>query len=378
MTTPFMAPPAQGGQQGGFKQLPGGYPYSPGYVPPGQAPQQQQQWQPLQPQTQLGMPSQVAPPTFQQPPIQDGYPSSQIPQPPQQQPQYQQVPQQQVPQFQPPAPQFQAPPAGVDLNQRVGGPNVPAELQGRTVGELISIHNGLRQAHLASLQQPQPQQFQPVPPIQQVPQQQAGVPTVQPNQFDWRNPRESIANVVSEVLQRDLMPALAPTLQATNMQQVNTARNQVAQEIGPQLYAQLEPHILRNLQGIDPRALLNAETWRVAARATYGDLMLSQGRNGQQPQQQQFGFPVQQGQPNPQQPGVYYQPQTANGQPMPNLNGFFTEQPNQGGPTGQQGVRLTPFEDYTRRAMGLDEATYIAWKGGVPTTMNQPAQGGWR
>lgn len=350
----------------GYRQLGGGYEQA---IQQNQQPQQQfqnpmQQQQPAQgqnglppqmqqPQTQLGQPAQVAP-SFQQAPPDRGW----TPPPPLQQQQPQGQPQQQFQQQQQqPSPQLPSPqqqPQGVDLNQRVVGQNIPPELQGRTVGEVIAIANGLRQVHLQSIAQPQQQ---PVPQQQPAPQQQpqAGQQQ-QPQAWDWRNPmpqiQDAASRAVREVFQQEISPMLAPVVQNNHIQQAQNARNTVAQQIGVQRFAQLEPLIYQKLQGIDPRALLDPRTWEVAAHAAAGQLALAP--QNQQPQTL----------PPQNQPGMY----PANGQqyiqqPIPNLNGFYSEAPNQGGP-GPQPQQLTAQELWAANAMGQSPADYMAWKGG--------------
>ena len=59
-----------------------------------------------------------------------------------------------------------------------------------------------------------------------------------------------------------------------------------------------------------------------------------------------------------------YQVQNTNGgQPMPNLNGFFSEAPT--GTNPAMGVELTPLQEQVREAMGMDRDTYTAWMVGA-------------
>jgi hypothetical protein len=358
----------QPAQAGGYRQMGGGYEdaIAAANAPRGQAPQQQapmqqmmqqppQQYAP-QPSVQQWSPTQGMQPQGGMP--QEGYPVSQIP--PQMQPQQQpaqwpprqQAPwQQQVPAQQ--APMTQQP--GVDLNSRLSGAGIPPELQGRTVQELVAIHNGLRQVHIQSLaggQQPQAQ-LQQQAPQQQPATQQPGAPA-----WDWRNPGASTEAVVERALDRAITtrlgPMLAPLQQQSAISTITAARAQAVNQVGAQQFAQLEPLINQSLQGIDPQALMNPATWVVAAERAMGQLIL-QGRM----QQQQA--PVQQSGP-----GVYPVQQVPPGHnPMPNLNTFFSETPNQGGPGVPQTGQLTAAQSAAARAMDMTEATYAAWLGGA-------------
>lgn len=387
MTAPFI-PAAQPGQRNaqGYLDMPGGYADAisrfQGGAPQGFVPGAPQGMPAAQPTYQVA-PSQPAPlPAWTPPnpnpmppqgwPGQGGVPfqpqSMPVPQPqvlPGQQPQYQQQFQQQQPQ-----PQIQ-PQAGADLNQRLAGPGIPVELQGRSLGELIQIHNGLRQIHLQSLSQPQNQptyqQQTPAPAQPQVQPStgpQSGTPA-----WDWRNPEPHIQRateaVVSRLFEERLMPALAPMMQNNAVQTITNARNSAAQHIGPQRFAQLEPLIHQSLQGIDPRALMNPQTWVVAAERAAGVLALNPQMNGQVRQAPQNGGP-----------GVYPVQQVAPGaNPLPNLNTFFSEQPTQGGP-GVQQTQLSDAQRYYADQMGIPYAVYAAWSGG--SNQQQPAAGGWR
>lgn len=361
--SPSQVPASLQGPPSNYRQMGGGYE---------QAVQQaQQQGQPQHP-TQLGVGALPAPQYSPFPGQVQG--SMPVPPPPQQQvPQQQGVPQQQYqgPGPQPGVPQgqqgqFLAQPwqqpqqqipqqqsQGVDLTQRLAGPNVPAELQGRTIAEVITLNQGLRQMHLQNFgaqQQGQPTQQQPhglQPPAGRA-QQPDGQ---QPPAWDWRNPRESVRAAVGEVIQEQLGPMLAPVLQQTSLQSMQTARNAAAAAIGPQVFAAVEPQIIQRLQGIDPRALQNPETWRLAAAAIIGDHVIQQGRapQGQQPQNGGL-FPAQ------------AVPPGAN--PLPNLGSFFSEQPNQGGP-GAQGAQLTPEQQWAATQLGMSPADYAAWMGGA-------------
>lgn len=313
--------------------------------------QQVQQQVPVQqvPLTQLGQPAAFAP--TGQPLI----PNQVSPLQPGQQVQ-QQVPQQ----------QFQLPanlPA--DLNARLYGQNIPAELQGRTVGEVIGIANGLRQVHLnGQLQAPaRPAQTQvPALPVQGQPAQNLG--------FNWTKPDESIGRVVDEKLtafEQRLAPMFQPLIQQGAVTAAQSARDTVARETPG--FAQLEPMVLARMQGLPADQYASADAWRIATRVVIGDLAIRgagqpQGQQVQQVQNQQ----APQGQPGP---AVVNAPQfVQQGQsPLPNLNGFYTEPPFQGG-QGPQGAQMSQNQMNAAAAMGMTNADYMAWAGGVNPAIN--------
>lgn len=342
-----------------------------GYDPSGQQQPQQQQFVPQQQQQapqqglppllqqqqqpQLGLPPQMQSPLQQ---IDGGSPLAQMQPiaPPMQQRQFQ--PQQQAPQqqFQPQQPvpqqqQFQQP-QQQQQSPVLSGPGVPQELQGRTLAEAISIYNGMRQTHLQNMQQPAPQMQQPAP------QRQQQVQPAQPGQsaqFDWRNPGQSVAAVVDErinaAIDSKLMPMLAPLAARNAMGDVERARQQAAASIGQQTWVTIEADVLQLLQGADPQTLTNPNAWALAAQTAVGRRALAGQRPQQQYQQQQPGaYPVQQVQ------------QQQN--PLPNLNGFWSEPSNQGGPMNM-GVQLTPQQLQAADAMGITHADYAAWSVGL-------------
>lgn len=359
-------PPAQPQQQG-WQQQPQ-FQQQPQYQQ--QAPQQQQPWQgptpgwspPTVPPQQLQLPQDYG----------AGYPPSMLPPPPGQQqrpqgpfaaqpyqaplPQQPGQPPQQAgpwgaqpyqPQQQPQQQQGQG--QAINPNTVLSGPGVPAELQGRTFGEALSTYNGLRNLYMQQLSSPPPLPPATVPqtqPHQQQPQQQGQQP--QQQQWDWRNPQQAIRGVVEQAIQETVLPALAPIHQQNMIQGINGARAQVAQELGVQNFSQLEPDILGMLQGVDPRALVNPQTWRVAAASALG---FRQMRGSAQAAPQQNGYA-------PQQPG-YGQ------QPVPNLNSFFTERPGSTARQDSQPQQLTPMEIYVAQQMGKTPQDYMAWKGGI-------------
>lgn len=345
-------------QPNGYVQMPGGYTPNPPVGTPGY-PQQQAPTQPQQqgvpqgmmqqaPQAQLpqwgqqtqgGAPQEgFGPPSFPAP--------FRMPQPFQGQPQFQQQPQQGQPQQQQPSPQQ----PNLDPNTRLTGAGIPTELQGKTIAEALQIYGGMRNV---MLQQTTPRQQAPAQPSTQQPQ---GAPTQDPGGWDWRNPQAGIARVVQEQL-APVVASLQPVVMQSNLQQVNAARNVVAAQIPN--FASIEPQVLERLRGADPQQLMNPDMWRVAAESVVGQMAL-QGRlpaAPQQTQQQTQRF-------NPWlQPAQNVQPGQ---QPMPNLNGFFSEQPNSGAPNAAP-QQLTPTQQWAAQQMGMAPDLYAAWAAGVPT-----------
>lgn len=324
---------------GGWVQMGGGYVPNPQGAP---QPQQQQQGAPQQqfaPQAPQQVPMQWVPPGPQGSPMEGSAPI------------YPNVPQQYQPALPPmvrfgaqlPLPQAQipqqqqfTPPAGADLNTRLTGPNIPQELQGRTLAEAMQIYNGMRNVVLETTTRPQ----QPAPASQQ-PAPVAG----QPAGFDWRNPEASFKRVVEGVIDE----RMRPVLQSNQQQSIEQARRTASLEFG-QAWTQLEPQIHARLAGASPEALANPAIWKTAAEAVLGADVLRFARQGGR-QAPQTGQPM-------------MQPQTMQ-QPAPNLSGFYTEQPNVGVSPGG-GVQLTPTQAWAAQAMGMDQATYAAWAGNGP------------
>lgn len=339
--------------QGGWNQVPGGYApngqqQAPPQLPPGlQAMQQNSQFN-LPPQMGGNPLPQSQSPLELVPPNMPGQRSD---------PRFQQQQQQQMdPRFQQPQVQQQAP-QGADAGTRLAGPNVPLHYQGRTVGEIIQMLEGVRQTYFQQQQQAPAQRPQSGQSQQQNAQpQDAG--QQQPG-WDWKKPDESVGRIVAQQLDKlfteRLQPMLGPVAANNMVQAANQARQQAAQEIGAARYAQLEPAIMNFLQSADPQSLTNAETWKAAAKFVVGDMAM---RGVQLPAQQQQT-------PQGHQAGAFVQ----NGQlqiqnPLPNLNGFFTEQPNQG-QQGPQGVQMTQQDMQMAGAMNIPVADYAAWKAGI-------------
>lgn len=357
----FPMPPGQATFQAPTPALPAtvvreqgwsGYPAS--AIPP--MPQPAQPQTAAQPQSPFQQPQQPAP-QFQQAPQQPAQyqPGMQVPT------QYVQPQVQPGQQFQPAQPQAQVP-QGIDPNTILRGPSFPAELQGVTLGQAIQMYGGMRELILG-LQQRQAQVAAQAPAPQQQASQTQQPGQQQPPPFDWRNPGPSLAAIIGPMLDERLGQALAPITQQAALQGAAQARNAVAQEIGVQRFAQLEPHVMRYLQGAGPQDLANPELWRVAVRTAAGELALS----GQQPMQGRAPAAGQYGGAVPFQPGMQ--------NPAPPLQSFFTESPQTGG-QAVQGVTLTPQQMWFADQMGVSYADYAAYSQGVPSVL--PGQGGRR
>lgn len=264
-------------------------------------------------------------------------------------------------QFQPvqPTPQQQGIPAGIDPNTVLSGPQFPPELQGVTLGQAVQMYGGMRQLVLGMQQR----QYQQVAPQTQAPapsQPAPGAPAQTPA-FDWRNPMPQFQQMIGQMLDE----RLAPVTQQSQLNAAAQARQAVAAEIGTQRFAQIEPHVLRYLQGATPADLANPELWRVATRTAIGELALNgQGQQQQQPNRQPAG--QQYGGAVPFQPGMQ--------NPAPPLQSFFTEQSQQGAPV--QGVTLTPTQMWFADQMGVPHGVYAAHVSGIPEMV--PQNGGRR
>lgn len=251
--------------------------------------------------------------------------------------------------------QQQQVPAGIDINTRLGGPNIPPALQGRTLGEAVAIFNGMQQSHMQMMAAQQQQQapVQQQGPVAQPPAPQQNGAQMQ-NGWDWRDPAGSTQRVIAPMLDsltQKIETALAPVTQQSSLNAIQAAMQQASAEIGPQ-FTQYGAQILQRLQGADPRSLSNPQVWRVAAESVIGAAALAASRQQQQPvQYAQNGAP-----------GLYPAQVVQPGQqPLPNLNSFYTEQPYQGGPGAQGAVQLTPQQQWAAQAMGMSQADYAAW-----------------
>lgn len=329
---------------------------------PGGSPGQPQYQPPMQPGFQYAQqPGYAPPPAYQQ-----------APPPAYTQPQYQQPQQQpqQMPQ------QLQ----GSDLNQRLYGPGIPAELQGKTVGEGLRYYGIMREEFIRrGQQQPAPMQPQQQPGQYQMPQQQQpGAPPQQPS-AQPRGPQpqgDPLRQYVEEAMRQVMPEMLAPVVQP--LQQQNLQR--VYQETKSRYpdWQQHEAAIIQSMQGADAQTLANPGAWEAAYRHAVGDSVVRQ-RQGQ-PQQQapgyqpyNYGAPPQQYQQQPQQfdPQAQYRPpqmQGANGAPT------FVESPTPPPPQmPQQGY--DPADEMAAKRFNIPVEVYRSWKGGRIGLLHQPSQG---
>lgn len=377
-------PPQQSGPPQGYQG------YDPSMIPP--MPQQQQgQWQ---------SPAQRPPANYQgqqgtgwsgQPGY--GYQQPQFQQPPG----YGQQPGQSAPPQQPYAPQGYAQPQpqphmqqsqGFDPNVVLRGPNVPQELQGRTWGQAMQIYNQLAADYLRR-RDAQGSGYSQVPQGQPQPngQQQGFQP---PRQGQQGQQGQQQTGTWRDDIRQEVQQAIGPVVQYTTRQQAEETKKQVAATISD--WNELAQDVERMLASADPSSLTNPAVWESAADLARGKRARTMQQNGQQggPQlvQTPYGMVlVQTQQPVPQAP--YGQPpQYGNGQqtyqgqqgyvmqqggpmasvpaqqaPLPQYQ-FFTEGPTPPMMNVASNV-LSPYEREIARKFGMDDATYLAWKGGV-------------
>ncbi len=331
---------------------------------------------------QLGMAPQatVQPPQYQQPSLQQNQqiaqlqqsdPNRSLPQglPPQQpqgqpphqtipfnpqqpqgqfQPQYQQQPPQQpqVQQTQPQTTQFQTPQGQrfeMPDNAILDGPNVPAELRGRTWGQARQIYTALAGNYLAGRQpaapapQPEPQAQQP----------QAGRPAGPRQGGDfWTDPEGTIARVVDQRIGTAMAPVISQGAQVQAEQAMRVAASGISD------WQQLYPEVLTVISesGAAVNQLGDPRVWASAADLARGRLAgRGQYQNGHvpAPQQQTRG------------PGAYVPAQVA-----PPIGQMFTEAPtppqHQFGQPGN--MQITPDEEFFQQRSGLDRETWLAWR----------------
>lgn len=257
------------------------------------------------------------------------------PQPGLQQPQFQPPQYQQVPQTQP-LPQAPQQNLGQQpLNQRIpAGPGVPAELVGRTMGEVMQMYGSLRGAVAQQAPQPQAQ----APQNQQQPGRPQGQPNAQGANF-WANPQEMIRQAVQQTAQEMQAPQLIERAASGVM---NLPRD-----------SELDNAILGHLQGLDNVTLSNPRTWEIAYNSALGERVRS-GRAAPQAQAQQQPQAQQAAQPgfNQLNSGQQYAP--ASGQ-------FFTESPT--GVSNPSAPQLNQQQQRVARMFNMTDQQYVAFGG---------------
>lgn len=187
---------------------------------------------------------------------------------------------------------------------------------------------------------PVPQQRAPAPmfaqPMIQTPAPQAPAPQQPPRQEQpqaqrpagsfWQNPEQRTAEIVAQVVDQRIMPALAPVMQQSAITAAQNAET-IARQTIPD-YDYLAGDIRATLAQAPAAQLGNPELWTAAAdlirgqrlRAGSYDPRQAQGR-AQAPQQQRQTQA-------PQQPQQQYAPQMQPQQPVPAPWQFFTEGPS--------------------------------------------------
>jgi hypothetical protein len=293
------------------------------------------------------------------PPMQPGVHTTQVQQQPSfgyPQPMYPVAPQQ-PPQGPPVQPQFQQP-AGADMNQRVWGPGVPPELQGKTVGEAMRYYGIMRQDFITRQQPPAPQQ-QSAPQGQPQPSQQQGFQSAQPR--PQHQPQHDQIDPIRQAVNEALAPIVGPIQQQNLLGTYNSVKGRFAD------WQHYEHEILGSMQGADQSIVTNPASWEAAYYHAKGR-RLSQPQQGQQPGQQ---FQSQQGGPQfssqnypvPQQQG--WQP------PQPGGGQTFVEGPTPAAP-GMSPQQFDPRDESFARRFNVPVEVYRSWKGGRFGMMPQP------
>lgn len=254
-------------------------------------------------------------------------------------------------------------PAMLGPDTVLDGPNVPPELRGRKLGQVMQIYSALAEdwmrrnnfnasgGSVPIARETQQAQFQPAPqvagggnqgaapqppaqtqPYGRTPSQPQGQATQ-----DWR---AEIRNIVQETV----APLVAPVIQSTQAAEITKARDIARMNIPD--FAELEGDIVQVLTVAPPQSLTNPAVWESAADMIRG----KRARNGQP--QQNFNQ-----QPQALRPNVpTYNP------PAPHT--FFTEAPTPPVVRNMPG-QLTAEERFYAQRMGMSEQEYIGWRGGV-------------
>lgn len=229
-----------------------------------------------------------------------------------------------------------AQPAGAPV---LNDPNLPPELQGKTMGEMLDYYNKLRTYYMNTSGVAAPAQSTPVAAPAPA---AAPAPVAEPSAADfWADPVGAIKKVVSATM--------APVTQTAVQQQVITAREQVRNNPG---YAELEGKVLEKLQGIPAEQLTNPALWQQAYFLAYGEASV----NGWRPQAQASAAPAQPV-PTPTAPAP-----TMSTAPRPFApTQFFTEpaRPNAG-----PSAALSPEQRAMALKLNMSEDEYRTWMPG--------------
>lgn len=366
---------------------------------PGSAPGQPQQPHPTVPYGQPGGPPTIVlppnapfPPAGQQPQV--GF--QQPVQPQYQQPVQPQQQQQQVPPggstfppgtqppYQPQQPmqqqqQQQQPQTTIPDNFVLDGPNVPAELRGRTFGQVRQVYSALATEFIRRPgAQPAPAPNIPGAPPQQQ-QQQQPQQGQQPRSF-WEDPEGAVRRIVQA--------EVAPVQERTAQQAAQEAYQQAVRDIPD--FQVLEAEMIPLLRAApDPRLLTDVNFWKSTADLARGRMM-SRGAyqppmQQQQPQNQQRPAPFTPAPQQPQQRQPVVVGYTQQGQPIysappampgpgnavPAQHQFFSEAPTPpqygtfiSGNNANQ-WELTPEQKMYAQKMGMSEQEYRDWSGGI-------------
>lgn len=315
-----------------------------GWVAP-QYPQPQPQGMPLQPQT---------PPLFgQQPGPQHVLPWQQPQQGTPQAPAWPQQPTwpQQVPGG--PQSQVQGVQQGLDPNARLSGPGVPPELQGRTMGEALSMYNAMA----ANFRQQLPPRQQPIAPQ---PQQQGASQGAAPKP-QWLEP-------IAQLFEQQLDARLQPMQQYMQSQAVAQGY-QVAKTMIPDL-AVLEAEMQQALtQAKDISIFADPNQWKNLADFARGRLM-AEGRYQFQPTvaPRQVQLPGQQNVQSGAYNGQQFVPSVpaSYGATAP-AHTWFTESPSAPLVGGMSGVPQQPTAQDIQAAANFQVpiGEWMAWRHGM-------------
>lgn len=258
-------------------------------------------------------------------------------------------------------PQMQQPgvtsPQQLNAQTRLDGPNVPPELRGRTIGEVMSLYNSM--ATMAQGYGRPPQGQQPIGPQQPLLPSQPQQPPAgsggmaAPGSF-WQNPEPRFEALMERIIEQ----RLGPVVQFTQTQALTGARMAAQQQVPD--FAQLEAEVQQLVANAQPEALANPNTWIGAADIVRGRQM----REGRY----QSSAPTMPGQQLSQPSGFPSSTQLPPG-------AFFTEAPSAPAPTGMGGAPVQPSAQDVAAAQkfNMPIGDWMGWKYGVqPATVPNP------